>query len=307
MYPWGAPQYRRARRLCTDFMSTVASNNPKPQASTRITAWFTDWVSDWGELVISSCIALGDFCLFVLSTFRWMFSRIPRGETLWPNFYQVGVSSLPVVALTGTFIGVVLALQSSSQLGHYGLTNQLGGVINLTLVRELGPVLAATMLAGRVGSAMAAELGTMRVTEQIDALSAMGADPIHYLVVPRFLACLLFIPTLTIMADFMGVAGGYFYSNIWLNIDQHYYWTNSAKFVNNFDLFTGILKSLFFGSAISLISCYQGFNCKPGAEGVGKAATSSFVFAFIVILILDLSLGLSLKALYESWYPGGTY
>ena len=177
----------------------------------------------------------------------------------------------------------------------------------MTLVRELGPVLAATMLAGRVGSAMAAELGTMRVTEQIDALSAMGADPIHYLVVPRFLACLLFIPTLTIMADFMGVAGGYFYCNIWLNIDQHYYWTNSAKFVNNFDLFTGILKSLFFGSAISLISCYQGFNCKPGAEGVGKAATSSFVFAFIVILILDLSLGLSLKAVYESWYPGGTY
>ena len=128
-------------------MSTVASNNPKPQASTRITGWFTDWVSDWGELVISSCIALGDFCLFVLSTFRWMFSRIPRSETLWPNFYQVGVSSLPVVALTGTFIGVVLALQSSSQLGHYGLTNQLGGVINLTLVREPGPVLAATMLA----------------------------------------------------------------------------------------------------------------------------------------------------------------
>ena len=136
-----------------------------------------------------------------------MFTRLPRRETLLPNFYQVGVLSLPVVALTGTFIGMVLAVQSHFQFSQIGLETRLGAVINMSLVRELGPVLAATMLAGRVGSAMAAELGTMRVTEQIDAFESMGANPIHYLVVPRFLACIFLIPTLTIMADFMGVVG----------------------------------------------------------------------------------------------------
>src|SRR4029077_14287225 len=136
---------------------------------------------------------------------------------------------------------------------------RLGAVINVSLVRELGPVLAATMLAGRVGSAMAAELGTMRVTEQIDALSSMGANPIHYLVVPRFLACLILIPTLTIMADFMGVFGGAVYATAILNIDSHHYWENSRNIVGNYDLFSGVFKSLFFGAAIALISCHRGF------------------------------------------------
>ena len=137
-----------------------------------------------------------------------MLTRLPRRETLLPSFYQIGVLSLPVVALTGTFIGMVLVVQSYVQFRKLHLEARLGAVINMSLVRELGPVLAATMLAGRVGSAMAAELGTMRVTEQIDALASMGANPIHYLVVPRFLGCLLLIPALTIMADFMGVVGG---------------------------------------------------------------------------------------------------
>ena len=129
-----------------------------------------------------------------------------------PSFYQIGVLSLPVVALTGTFIGIILAVQAYAQFRMMHMESRLGAVINLSLVRELGPVLAATMLAGRVGGAMAAELGTMRVTEQIDALASMGANPIHYLVVPRFLGCLLLIPALTIMADFMGIVGGAFYS-----------------------------------------------------------------------------------------------
>ena len=125
-----------------------------------------------------------------------------------PNFYPIGVLSVPVVAITGTFIGMVLAVQAYHPVRMMGLATRLGSVINISLVKELGPVLAATMLAGRVGSAMAAELGTMRVTEQIDALSALGTNPIYYLVVPRFLACLLLIPLLTLMADFMGVIGG---------------------------------------------------------------------------------------------------
>ena len=169
-------------------------------------------ISDLGGLVIDSYSAFLDVLLFGIRTVSWLTMRLPRRETLLPNFYQIGVLSLPVVALTGTFIGMVLAVQSFAQFRVMNLETRLGAVINMTLVRELGPVLAATMLAGRVGSAMAAELGTMRVTEQIDALTSMGANPIHYLVVPRFLACLVLIPSLTIMADFMGVVGGAFYS-----------------------------------------------------------------------------------------------
>ena len=250
-------------------------------------------------------MAIGDFSLFAQRTLTWMFTRLPRRETIWPNFYQVGVSSLPVVALTGTFIGMVLAVQSYFQFRQIGLETRLGGVINMTLVRELGPVLAATMLAGRVGSAMAAELGTMRVTDQIDALSVMGANPIRYLVVPRFLACLFLIPTLTVMADFMGVAGGHFYSVNVLSIDMHHYWHNSAKFVSNYDLFVGLFKSVFFGSAIAMISCYQGFNCKPGAEGVGRASTAAFVHSFVAILVIDLFLGIAMDSIYFTMYPEG--
>lgn len=266
----------------------------------------TDWIADWGRVVIESIESIGAMALFAWRTLSWLVTRRPRKEVLLPNFYQVGVLSLPVVALTGTFIGMVLAVQSYFQFSQLGLETRLGAVINMSLVRELGPVLAATMLAGRVGSAMAAELGTMRVTEQIDALESMGANPIHYLVVPRFLACLFLIPTLTVMADFMGVVGGYFYSVIILGIDKHHYWYNSQQFVGGFDLFTGLFKSLFFGAAIAIVSCYRGFHCTPGAEGVGRAATSSFVVSFVLILILDLFLGIMLDSLYFALWPEGT-
>jgi len=258
------------------------------------------------DAAVYGVTAVGDFTLFMIRTLSWLFSRLPRRGTVWPNLYEVGVKSLPVVALTGTFIGMVLAVQSYFQFRQIGLETRLGAVINMTLLRELGPVLAATMLAGRVGSAMAAQLGTMRVTQQIDALAAMGVNPIHYLVVPRFLACFLLIPTLTVMADFMGVAGGHFYSVNILGIDIHHYWHNSAKVVTNFDLFVGLLKSIFFGSAIAMVSCYQGFNCSEGAEGVGAASTNSFVFSFVAILILDLFLGITLDSIYFTFYPEGT-
>jgi phospholipid/cholesterol/gamma-HCH transport system permease protein len=152
---------------------------------------------------------------------------------------------------------------------------------------------------------MAAELGTMRVTEQIDALASMGANPIQYLVVPRFLGCLLLIPALTIMADFMGVVGGAFYGIYLLGIDWHHYWTNSRQYVGNFDLFAGVFKSLFFGAAIALISCYRGFHCDPGAEGVGRAATTAFVYSFVVILALDLLLAIGLDQVYYIFWPQG--
>jgi len=262
-------------------------------------------IADLGELIIGWLAALGDITVFGLRTLGWLMTRLPRLETLIPSFYQIGVLSLPVVALTGTFIGMVLAVQSYAQFQMMHLEARLGAVINMALVRELGPVLAATMLAGRVGSAMAAELGTMRVTEQIDALASMGANPVQYLVVPRFLGCLLLIPALTIMADFMGVMGGAFYSVHLLKIDEYHYWENSRAYVGNFDLFAGVFKSLFFGAAIALISCYRGFHCEPGAEGVGRAATSAFVYSFVVILFLDLILAIFLDGIYYSLWPTG--
>ncbi len=284
-------------------MSTAANFGNPPSHSLRDR--LTNWVADWGQVCLESIAAVGRFGLFVWRTLSWMM-QLPKRETIIPNFYSVGVSSLPVVALTGTFIGMVLAVQSYAQFKQMGLETRLGAVINMTLVRELGPVLAATMLAGRVGSAMAAELGTMRVTEQIDALASMGANPIRYLVVPRFLACLFMIPALTAMADFMGVAGGHFYSVWILGIDIHHYWSNSADFVTTFDLFSGIIKSVFFGSAIAMVACYQGFNCDAGAEGVGRAATASFVYSFVLILILDLFLGILLESINQSIATAGS-
>jgi phospholipid/cholesterol/gamma-HCH transport system permease protein len=286
----------------------MSANSPSvpPQNPARdggLVGFFANWITDLGGVVMQGLEGLGSLSLFSLRTVMWIFTRLPRRETIIPNFYQIGVLSLPVVALTGTFIGVILAEQTYAQFRALHLETRLGQLINASLVRELGPVLAATMLAGRVGSAMAAELGTMRVTEQIDALASMGAHPLHYLVVPRFLGCLVLIPMLTIMADCVGIYGGAAYSVFKLDIDYHHYWENAQRFVGQFDLFMGIFKSLFFGAAIALISCYRGFHCAPGAEGVGRAATQAFVHSFVSILILDLLLSIVLNGIYYALWP----
>ncbi|MCC7334800.1 MAG: ABC transporter permease [Pirellulaceae bacterium] len=284
-------------------MSSVPSSRPNKIPTTELPGLrdsLVRWVSDWGGLVVDAMTTVGDMAIFTYRVFLWLFTSWPSRGTILPNFYQVGVLSLPVVALTGTFIGMVLANQSYDQFRDIGLENQLGAVINMSLVRELGPVLAATMLAGRVGSSMAAVIGTMRVTEQIDALISMGANPIRYLVVPRFLACIMLIPALTIMADFMGIVGGYFYSVVMLGIDHYQYLNNSRQFVGGWDFFMGIFKSFFFGGTIAIVSCYRGFHCQAGAEGVGRAATAAFVISFVLILVVDLMLNILLNAVYTS-------
>jgi phospholipid/cholesterol/gamma-HCH transport system permease protein len=256
-----------------------------------------------GEQAFELVADIGDVALFTLTTFAWMLRRRTRRSVLVPSFYAIGVSSVPVVAITGTFIGMVLAVQAHSQFAMMGLATRLGSVINISLVKELGPVLAATMLAGRVGSSMAAELGTMRVTEQIDALTALGTNPIHYLVVPRFLACFLLIPLLTLMADFMGVIGGAVVSTQVLMVDSFAYWQHSREFVDGIDIMAGVFKSMFFGAAIALISCHRGFHSRAGAEGVGQAATEAFVFSFIAILFLDFVVGIGWNTVYRTLWP----
>src|SRR5947208_10923839 len=158
-----------------------------------------------GGLVYDAVSALGDLSLFAGQTFGWLARRRPSPRTLLDSFYSVGVRSVPVVAVTGMFIGMVLAVQSYSQFANLGLATRLGSIINVSVVRELGPVLAATMLAGRVGSAMAAELATMRITEQVDALAVLGVDPVKHLGTPRLVASVVLIPLLTTVANFMGV------------------------------------------------------------------------------------------------------
>src|SRR5712692_623617 len=184
----------------------------------------TNWIGGLGAMAYTAINVLGDVSLFAANTLAWMVRRRPAASSFWSSCYNVGVRSLPVVAITGTFIGMVLAVQSYHEFHNLGLATRLGSIINISVVRELGPVLAATMIAGRVGSAMAAELGTMRVTDQIDALTCLGVNPVHYLVVPRFLACMLLIPLLTIMANFMCVMGVALICTKLYPVEAYHYW-----------------------------------------------------------------------------------
>lgn len=256
-----------------------------------------------GRIVLDTVRLVGDIVLFGLRMLSWLLVRWPRGQTFWSVLYFVGVQSVSVVCITGGFIGMVLAIQAYDQFAMMHMENQLGTVVNITLVKELGPVLAAIMLAGRVGSAMAAELGTMRVTEQIDALTALGANPIAYLVVPRFVACVLLIPLLTVVADCIGIFTGWLFSTQVLGIDSFFYWFHSKRYVAPYDVITGLIKSLFFGCGISVIACHRGFHSSAGAEGVGKAATESFVYSFVTILVLDFALGALFMNLYYVLWP----
>jgi phospholipid/cholesterol/gamma-HCH transport system permease protein len=259
-----------------------------------------------GDVIVRVVTLVGDFSLFALQTTLWMVRRRPAPRTLLPAFYAVGVRSVPVVAITGMFIGMVLAVQTYNQFHRLGLATRLGSMINISIVRELGPVLAATMLAGRVGSAIAAELATMRVTEQVDALAVLGAHPLHYLVVPRLMACALLIPLLTVMADFMGVMGGAVICTRIYDIEAHFYWQHSENYVRGADVIMGLIKAIFFGIAIALISCHRGLNSRAaGAEGVGQSATEAFVASFVVILILDFFLAILLNHVYDSYILGG--
>jgi phospholipid/cholesterol/gamma-HCH transport system permease protein len=256
-----------------------------------------------GRLTVNAMYLVGDLTLFSCDMLGWLLTRLPRRRVLLPCMYQIGVESLLVVLITGGFIGMVMAVQSYDQFRFMHLETNLGAVINISLVKELGPVLAATMLAGRVGCAMAAELGTMRITEQIDALRVLGANPVHYLVVPRFLACVLLIPMLTIMADAAGVVGGWFFSTQVCGVDSVHYWNHSEAYIGAYEVFNGVIKSILFGGAIAIVSCHRGFHCGAGAEGVGRAATEAFVYSFVTILVLDFFLGIILNGLYYVLFP----
>ncbi len=246
---------------------------------------------------------VGDWAIFSGRAIRGVFTRHLKGRELLHACFDIGYSSLLVVAVTGTFIGMVLAVQTYAQFHTIGLDTSIGAVIHMSVVRELGPVLAAVMLAGRVGTAMAAQLGTMRVTEQIDALACLGVDPVKYLVSPRLLACLLMIPLLTVVADLMGVLGSSVICLKVFGIEPYHYWEHSARFVKRFDLLSGLVKSVVFGGVLCLVCCHRGFHSRAGAEGVGRAATEGFVLSFVAIMFLDFVLAMITNTIHDSFWP----
>jgi phospholipid/cholesterol/gamma-HCH transport system permease protein len=252
---------------------------------------------------VSNIGRFGRFTWRAILASNWSIFRTRTYPLVWTQMNLIGVHSVPIVMITGAFVGMILAIQAFNQLEAMGLEEHLGVLINVSVVSEFGPVLAAVMLAGRVGGALTAELGTMKVTEQIDAVKSMGTDPIEYLVVPRVMACLLLMPFLIIYADLLGVLGGYLVSVVHLGINSEAYWSFSANGVELWDVMVGIVKGFFFGGAIASISCYKGFHCREGAHGVGQACTEAFVASFISILALDLALAMIFKGIYYTFWP----
>lgn len=200
---------------------------------------------------------------------------------------QIGVNSIPVVLTTALSTGMVLAYQSYTGFKRFGAETLIGTVVSLSMTRELGPVLTGLMVAGRAGASIAAELGTMRVTEQIDALSTLATNPMKYLVVPRVLASTMMMFFLTALGMIIGITGGYFVGVKLLGTNPVTYINNSINYTEVSDIWYGLIKSLVFGTVVGVISCYKGFSTEGGAEGVGKATTGAVVVSCMLILILD--------------------
>jgi phospholipid/cholesterol/gamma-HCH transport system permease protein len=202
----------------------------------------------------------------------------------------IGVGSLPIVLLTGFFIGAVMVLQTAAQFERFGQTALTADVVSLALVRELGPSITGLLVAGRNASGMASELGSMIVTEQVDAMRAMGTDPVRKLVTPRMLATLLMLPLLTAMADFMGLIGGYLVSAFTLRLNAVTFWTRAIDILVFSDLMQGLTKPIVFGFIIATVGCYQGLKVKGGTQGVGRATTQAVVTASVIILVSNFFL-----------------
>jgi len=230
---------------------------------------------------------MGKILLLFVSIISWMVRPPLKLRLIFKQMEFVGVKSIYVVVLTGTFTGMVLALQSYYGFRMFSAESLVGSTVALSMTRELGPVLTALMVTARAGSAMAAELGTMRVTEQIDALSVMATNPVKHLIVPRVIASVIMLPILTIVSDFMGIIGGYFVGVMVLHINKGIFIKNITRYVDLGDLYNGLTKAAVFGLILSLIGCYKGFNTTGGAEGVGRATTEAVVLASITILISD--------------------
>jgi phospholipid/cholesterol/gamma-HCH transport system permease protein len=241
-------------------------------------------------------LAVQQYFQLAWKAIRFTFARPFYGSDVVQQMDVIGVQSLGIVMLTGLFTGMVLALQSSVQMKQFGATQYIGQLVSASMIRELGPVLAGLMVAGRVGSGIAAQLGSMKVTEQIDALNTLGTDPIKKLVTPRLLAAVIMLPVLTVVADVVGILGGNLIAELYVQLPSSFYWQSVWKqiaqggFVFRYipnDFVMGLSKPLVFGGIISLTGCYFGLGTSGGTEGVGISTTRTVVTASILILVSD--------------------
>jgi phospholipid/cholesterol/gamma-HCH transport system permease protein len=260
---------------------------PKP-------ATLGDTQPSWGERWLAGgsvvFLEIGRFFQILGKVLFWTPRRPWDGRELLRQMVKVGIQSIPVLVLTSTFTGAVMALQIFSVLQRFGAEAYVGSIVALSMVRELSAVLGSLIVAGRCGSAMAAELGTMRVTEQIDALDVMATDPVHYLMVPRVWATTITLPMLVLLGNLVGIVGGYLVAVVLMGANPVTYLENTFRYMDLNDLFSGLNKAAVFGLLISVIGCQKGFHTSGGAEGVGKATTSAVVQASIAILICDFFL-----------------
>lgn len=258
-----------------------------------------------GAWAVGVIQAVGDFGSFSFNALYKIF-RGPGTRALREmiaQMYEMGTRSIPVVLITGGFIGAVLAIETYPQFQQIGVADRLGAVIVVSVVKQIGPILTAIMLSGRVGGAITAELGTMRVTEQIDAMRAMAADPIRTLVVPRVLACVLMTPVLTMYSDALGILGGWAIAVGVDGVRNYPFWHYAAVGTDMYAINVGLIKSFFFGIVIGCIACYKGFRCGSGAHGVGRACTESFVTSFGLILLVNFVLAVALNNIFVLLWP----
>ncbi len=246
-----------------------------------------DWVALLGAAVLGFVGYIGEVSLFALNGLSHIFRPPYYPRLVGKAFMDIGYFSLPVVALTALFTGMVLALQSYTGFSRFGAESAIASVVVLSVTRELGPVLAGLMVSGRAGAAMAAELGTMRVTDQVDALSTLSTDPMKYLVAPRLLAGVIALPLLVVLADILGVAGGYLVATEKLGFSSGVYLSSTFSNLEAQDVISGLIKAAVFGFVIALMGCFNGYRSKGGAQGVGTATTTAVVSASILILALD--------------------
>lgn len=258
-----------------------------PLSQLRKVADVQKWLGELGKQTIEFLEHTGAISILFWRSLVTATSTPLRWRATVEQAYKIGVASLPLVMLTSLFTGMVLALQSSYQLRLFSAEQFTSDLVALSITRELGPVLTAMMVAGRVGASMAAELGTMKVTEQIDALKSLAADPIRYLVVPRFLASITMLVLLTLYSDLVGMFGGYTVGVFKLGISSYKYINRTIEVLILKDVYTGLIKAFVFGIIISVVSCYYGFRASGGAEGVGQATTMAVVVSFISIIVFD--------------------
>lgn len=245
-----------------------------------------------GRLVTEKLETLGSFTMLtgaVISQLRYP----PRRRLVFQQMAHLGVDTLPIISLTMLFTGMVLTLQTATEFIRLGAQSTVGGIVTIAMGRELGPVLAGVVTAGRVGAAITAEISTMKVTEQIDALRVMATNPIGYLAVPRLLACMLMLPLLVVFGDIIGCIGGWFVA-MYYDINIYVYIHSIDTYVVPHDITGGLIKSIVFGAIIAIVGCYYGLNAKNGAEGVGKATTRSVVISIIVIFFSNCLLSMLL-------------